>query len=229
VSIEYLLTFKWQSGSGVITQTETVVGDVDTRVDLYIPAGAANKPAAFGLVLSKALAVFLVCDQAVTLKSGGTDAVQTVTVTGGPTGGSFTLTFAGQTTAAIPYNATAAQVQTALTALAAIGAGGVAVTGGPLPGTPVVVGFRTLNSVQAVALMTHADALTGGTAPAVAVATTTAGVAPDTTVALKAGVTYPWRTAGYSPLLFAADVSTLRVTNAGAAPANLKVRALSVA
>ena len=43
--------------------------------------------------------------------SGTTDEVQTVTITGGPTGGTFTLTWGGQTTAAIAYNATAATVQ----------------------------------------------------------------------------------------------------------------------
>lgn len=43
--------------------------------------------------------------------------VQTVTVTGAPTGGTFTLTLGGQTSAPLPFNATAAQVQTALQAL----------------------------------------------------------------------------------------------------------------
>ena len=46
---------------------------------------------------------------------GGLDnEVQTITVTGSPTGGTYTLTFDGETTSAIPYNATATQVQTAL-------------------------------------------------------------------------------------------------------------------
>lgn len=42
---------------------------------------------------------------------------QTVTIDGAPTGGTFTLTYKGQTTSALPYNASAAQVQTALNAL----------------------------------------------------------------------------------------------------------------
>lgn len=54
---------------------------------------------------------------------GSTDEIQTVTITGGPTGGSFTLTFSGQTTAAIPYNATALQIQAALQALSNVGRG----------------------------------------------------------------------------------------------------------
>ena len=52
--------------------------------------------------------------------------VQAVTITG--SSGSFTLTFNGQTTAAIPFNATAASVQAALSALTTIGAGNVTVT-----------------------------------------------------------------------------------------------------
>lgn len=67
---------------------------------------------------------------------------QTLTATGGPpTSGTFRLTFAGQQTAVIPYNATAAQVRAALEALGSIGVGNVTVTGGPLPGTPIVVQF----------------------------------------------------------------------------------------
>ncbi len=45
-------------------------------------------------------------------------------------GGSFTLTFAGATTGAIPFHATAAELQAALEALPTIGMGNVLVTGG---------------------------------------------------------------------------------------------------
>jgi hypothetical protein len=53
----------------------------------------------------------------------GTDDVQTVTVSGSPTGGTFTLTFGGQTTSAIAYNAASSAVQSALQALSTIGTG----------------------------------------------------------------------------------------------------------
>lgn len=56
--------------------------------------------------------------------------VQNVTLVGAVSG-TFTLTFDGQTTAPIPFDATAAQVQTALWALPNIGVGGVTVTGAP--------------------------------------------------------------------------------------------------
>ncbi len=48
--------------------------------------------------------------------------------TGGATGGTFTLTFSGQTTTALAYNATAAQVQAALEALSNIAPGDVYVS-----------------------------------------------------------------------------------------------------
>jgi hypothetical protein len=102
--------------------------------------------------------------------------VQTVTITGTPTGGTFTLTYAGQTTAAIAYNAAAAAVKAALVALSNIGSADVAVTGGPGPGTPWVVTFQGNLADTDVAQMTANSAgLTGGTSPAVAVTTTTPG------------------------------------------------------
>src|SRR5689334_9864595 len=74
-----------------------------------------------------------------TLSPGGVTEVQTITVTGTPTGGTFKLAALGQTTAAIAYNANAAAVQAALRALSRVGA--VTVTGGAGPGTPWVVTF----------------------------------------------------------------------------------------
>jgi hypothetical protein len=106
----------------------------------------------------------------------GSSEVQTVTITGGPTGGSFTLTFDGATTAAIAFDATAATVDSALEALATVGAGNVSVTGGPGPGTPWTVTFTGALEATDVPQMTATSSLTGGTSPAVAVTTTTAGI-----------------------------------------------------
>jgi hypothetical protein len=85
----------------------------------------------------------------------GQNQKQTITLGSGITSGTFTLEFlgvpaaspnfnapgSGVSTAPIAYNATAAAVQTAVEALAGIGAGETTVTGGPLPGTPVVIEF----------------------------------------------------------------------------------------
>jgi hypothetical protein len=60
-----------------------------------------------------------------------------------PTSGTFTLSFGGAATPALPYNATPAQIQTALEALASIGAGNVLVTGSNLPNQPAAtITFR---------------------------------------------------------------------------------------
>jgi hypothetical protein len=75
-----------------------------------------------------------------------------------PTAGTFTLTHAGNTTAGIAFGATPAQVQTALEALASIGAGQVVVsltTAGPTLATAATVytiEFRGLLATQAVTL-----------------------------------------------------------------------------
>lgn len=107
----------------------------------------------------------------------GTSEVQTLTITGTPTGGTFKLEFKGQRTAAIAYNASAANVVTALVALSTIGAGGVTASGGALPGTPVVITFAAGNAARAQPNITVQEAaFTGGTAPAAAIAETTPGV-----------------------------------------------------
>jgi hypothetical protein len=108
----------------------------------------------------------------------GVNEVQTVTITGTPTGGTFRLTWNGQQTAVIAYNATAATVQAALEALSNIGVGNVSVTGGPGPGTPYVVTFVGQFASENVSQMTATHTFTGGTTPAIAVATTTPGAAP---------------------------------------------------
>ena len=108
----------------------------------------------------------------------GVNEIQQVAVTGAPTGGTFPLTFGGQTATGIGYNATASQVQAALRALSGIGPTGVTCTGGPLPGTPVLVEFTGPHAAADVAAMTTSSgSLTGGTSPTVAVTTPTAGVA----------------------------------------------------
>lgn len=99
--------------------------------------------------------------------------VQTLTMTGPPTAGTFTLTFNGQTTAPIAYNATAAAVKTALVALNNITAGDVDTAGGAFPGTPVTVTFKgAYEDTDVPSLTASSTGLTGGT---IAVSTTTPG------------------------------------------------------
>src|SRR4051794_1675780 len=110
---------------------------------------------------------------------GGANEQQTITITGAPTGGTFTLTLNGATTAPIAFNAAAAAVTTALEALPNVGPGNVLASGGALPGTPVVVTFQNQLGRQNVAALTAAASFTGGTTPAIAITTTTPGSALD--------------------------------------------------
>jgi hypothetical protein len=106
-----------------------------------------------------------------------TNEVQTITITGTPTGGNFRLSFRSVQTAVIAYNATSGAVQSALEALSTIGSGNVLCAGGPLPGSPVTVTFQGVLAAQDQPMLAvTSTALTGGTTPAIAVTQTTAGV-----------------------------------------------------
>lgn len=106
--------------------------------------------------------------------TAGTNEVQTVAITGSPTGGTFTLNFNGYVTTAIAYNATAAAVQSALEALANLAPGDVTVTG---TAPTFTVTFGGAYAAQNVVTLVATHALTGGTTPNVTVTTTTQGVA----------------------------------------------------
>ncbi|HSS43434.1 MAG TPA: fibronectin type III domain-containing protein [Solirubrobacterales bacterium] len=62
-------------------------------------------------------------------------------------GGTYKLGFAGEETAPIPYPATAAEAQSALEGIAAIGTGGVSVAGGPLKNAPFAITFQAPGNV----------------------------------------------------------------------------------
>jgi hypothetical protein len=82
------------------------------------------------------------------------------------TAGTYTLTFAGQTTTPLAPNASAATLQSALEALSSIGAGNIAVTGGPGDGagtTPYTLTFGgTLADSNVEQLSSDPALLTGG-------------------------------------------------------------------
>lgn len=98
--------------------------------------------------------------------------IQTVTIEGAPAGGNFKLSFGGQTTANIKFNATGAEVQTALRALSSIADDEISVSGNG----PYVATFASGLGGKDVAQLTAEDAgLTGGTAPKAKVTTGTPG------------------------------------------------------
>ena len=146
-----------------------------------------------------------------------TNEVQTATITGAPTGGTFTLTYSGQTTAAIAYNATAAAVQSALIALSNLAPGDVVVTGNASGPYTLTFGGTLLG--DNVASLTATASLTGGTTPGVTVATTTAGgtaTATDGTQKfagfLFAEVSfYPGSTKAAAPLMVHGQIDVTRL------------------
>jgi hypothetical protein len=110
----------------------------------------------------------------------GTSEIQTLTIGGTPTGGTFALAFEGITTGAITWSATNATLLANMNAAfdAAYGTGNIVAAAGTLTagiGT-VTLTFGGTRAVQAVALMTVASNALTGSAPTLAIAETTPGV-----------------------------------------------------
>lgn len=117
--------------------------------------------------------------------TAGVNEVQTLTIGGTPTGGTFKLAFDGFTTAAIAWSSTnntlRDNVDAALEALPNIGTGGVTTAVGTMTagiGT-LTVTFAGNLAALAVPTITVADNSLTGTSPTLAVAETTAGVTPS--------------------------------------------------
>ncbi len=101
--------------------------------------------------------------KAMIVENSNTDQeVDTVTITGSPTGGTFTITVAGQTTSALAYNAVSTTtVQTAVQALSTVGTGNATVTGSA--GGPYTIIFAA--SLGAMTVTASGASLTGGSTP----------------------------------------------------------------
>jgi len=103
-------------------------------------------------------------DTAVTNSVSGTAQVNTVTITGTPTAGTYTLTFVDsvngtRVTSALAYNASAATVQAAIRLLAGLELSTVSATGS----TPNFVHTITFKGLLAATTLTVQDSTTGGT------------------------------------------------------------------
>ena len=124
----------------------------------------------------------------------GRNEKQTVTITGSPGGGTFKLSFGGQITGTIAYNADAATVRTALEALSTIGVGNVRVTGNNPNFT--VEFLDALRQTDVPLLVLDTNSLTGGSSPSVAIAESVKGRAEadltltDGSTIVKAGDKY---------------------------------------
>jgi hypothetical protein len=102
-----------------------------------------------------------------------TNEIQTITFTD-VTGGTFTVTYESVESGNLPWNITAAQLQSALEGLTTIGEGNVSVTG--TPAVSLVVEFIGALGQQNLSLMVIDDTLiTGGGSEEVTIAETVAG------------------------------------------------------
>lgn len=113
----------------------------------------------------------------------GVAEVQTLTFTGGPTAGDIFVTlpsdgvYAAETTGALAFNVSAANMQIALEGLSRIGAGnvGVARTGAGTAGDPYIYTITVNRALGNVPTLTSTNTFTGGTTPTGTHATTTSG------------------------------------------------------
>lgn len=106
-----------------------------------------------------------VADTTFTVTAANSNEQQTVSI-GTQTGGTFTLTFGGQETGNLDFDATSGEIQTALEGLSTIGAGNVVVTGS---GPWLVEFVGDLASTDVAALVIDGANLTGGSGEAVTV------------------------------------------------------------
>jgi autotransporter-associated beta strand protein len=123
------------SGGAAIPLTVTSVGGataIATSDGTFVQSLGA-------LELDGSTANFNVLSEGLFLNGPGTPEVQTINVSG--TQGTFTLTFNGQTTSVLPFNATDVVIQAALNGLASIGGVGGSVTVEQVPSGQFVVIF----------------------------------------------------------------------------------------
>lgn len=107
----------------------------------------------------------------------GVNEIQTLTVTGTPTGGDTIISYGGESSGAIDFDATAAEVELALEAMDSIPQGEATCAGGPWPGSAITVTFSGTLGKANLAMMTNVDSFTGGSSPELAITETTPGVA----------------------------------------------------
>lgn len=156
------------------TVSRPTVRKSKSRISGYtVPFGAQ------GFMYADSLPIFLIgAGFGVTSATGGINETTLLTTTGSPTGGTFTITYSAQTTAALPYNATAGQVAAALRALSNIGENDVFVTEGTAAGgkTWTIEWIGTLGASN-ITPPTCTPSFTGGTTPSITVSSPIGGVA----------------------------------------------------
>jgi hypothetical protein len=221
MSITHTKTYSVTStaGGSPLSGSFADVAATEITMDTTFAASTSNQLVTMGLTVANLQSLFLICDKGCTITTNGTAAadVQTISITGTPTGGTFPITFGGQVTE-VAYSASNTTMQTALQALSTIGSGNVTCTGGPLPGTAIVCTFAgTLATGQQSLMTTFSGQLTGGSTPTAIVTHTTPGL-PTNTIALQPGTPLSWsRSETYYACPFTSNVTAWYVTTTVAA------------
>jgi Tfp pilus assembly protein PilX len=180
----------WTSATNVYTSNNAYA----TNAIAAGATGANQDTTGFGFTLPAGAKINGITATIERSASACCNAVQTISESGAPTGGTFTMkgTPPGgtlKTSVAIAYNATAATVQAALVTM--YGTGNVTCSGGPLPGNVPCTFLGSYASMAVSMLALNTKALTGGTTPTPVFTNTTtgsAGALQDVTVSLlKAG------------------------------------------
>lgn len=176
-----------------------------------VPAGSIDLPISMFIDIDKIQWMIWTSDNPVRLRCNGVNATFTITESGTLTAGSQTVTYGGQTTAAIPFNSTAATYQAALQAISSIGPNNVVCSGGPFPAVPITITFTNTLGGQAITAPTKTDSYTGGTT---VVAAGTTGVASTNVFNPGPSASVPWNGSdGVYTCPVSADVNIFYVTN----------------
>ena len=154
------------------------------------------------------------------------DEVQIITPGGTITGGDYTITYAGQTTSAIAFDANAATITTALDALSNLAPGDCVATGGPVSSGVVTLTFGgTLAGTNVAQVTCDAAGLTG-VAPTLTPSTTTAGVVAVNEVQRITPTTAP-PNGGTFTITWEGQTTSALAYNASAATIQTAMEALS--
>jgi len=175
-----------RSTRGMRTVSRTLAAS--TVPSQTIDGNSGQKIVQTGMVLAK-ITSGPELDKVGPFQAGGTDEVQTLTGGGTISGGSFTITLLDSTTAAIAWDATAAQVQTAIRAAVAADtdataaekaiADSLTVTGGPIASAPFVITYNGEMGADVAQATVDVTLLTGA-GHAITPTTGTPGVAGAT-------------------------------------------------
>ncbi|HID21341.1 MAG TPA: hypothetical protein EYP14_02950, partial [Planctomycetaceae bacterium] len=166
------------SGNGSSGGGGVVIDATDSNLDIWIQDNTITDTIDDGIRIDTTVTDTFVADNGGPMQidlSPLANEVQKIELVGDPTGGTFTLTFNGETTAALPHDALPFQIEAALEALSNIQPGDVRVTGGPLPSQLIFVEFRGNLGRQDVTELVPTSALTGGVFPEAQVTTVTEG------------------------------------------------------